>query len=117
VHKEFVHPGQTVNQQFCLKVLKRLRDIVQKKRPEMWSIIDWFLHHDNAPAHTTLCVQQFLAKNNMTVIPYPPYSPDLMPCDFFLFPSMKNQMKRKHFVDVSEVSTYVTMCTYNFKKR
>jgi hypothetical protein len=26
-------------------------------------------------------------------------------------------MKRKHFVDVSEVSTYVTMCTYNFKKR
>jgi len=56
VHKEFVPPGQTVNQQFYLKVLKRLRDIVRKKRPEIWSTSDWFLHHDNAPAHTALCV-------------------------------------------------------------
>jgi len=31
VHKEFVPPGQTVNQQFYLEVLKRLRDSVQKK--------------------------------------------------------------------------------------
>jgi len=50
-----------------------------KKRPEMRSSGDWFLHHDNAPAHTTLRVQQFLAKNNITVIPDPPYSPDLAP--------------------------------------
>ena len=34
VHKEFVPPGQTVNQQFYLEVLKRLRDSVQKKQPE-----------------------------------------------------------------------------------
>ena len=61
MHKEFVPPGQTVNQQFYLK---RLHDIdsVRKKRPEMWSSGDWFLHHDNAPAHTALSVQQFLAK-------------------------------------------------------
>jgi len=31
VHKEFVLPGQTVNQQFCLKVLERLHDSVRKK--------------------------------------------------------------------------------------
>jgi hypothetical protein len=35
---------------------------MEKKRPEMWSSGDWFLHHDNAPAHTALSVQQFLAK-------------------------------------------------------
>jgi len=39
----------------------------------------------------------------MTVIPHPPYSPDLAPCDFFLFPRMKCQMKGKCFADVSEV--------------
>jgi len=103
VHKEFVPPGQTVNQQFYLKVLKRLCDSVRKKRPEMWSSGDLFLHHDNAPAHTALSVQQFLAINNMTVIPHTPYSPDLAPCDFFLFPRMKGQMKGKCFADVSEV--------------
>ena len=68
----------------------------------MWSSGDWFLHHDNAPAHMALSVQQFLAKN-MTVIPHPPYSPDLAPCDFFLFACVKCQMKGKHFADVSKV--------------
>ena len=92
-----------MNQEFYLKVLKRLRNNVWKKRPEMWSIGDWFLHHDNAPAHTALSVQQFLAKINMTVIPHPPHSPDLVPCNFFLFPRMKGQMKGKHFADVSKV--------------
>ena len=62
MHKEFVPPGQTVNEQFYLEVLTRLPNIVRKKQPEMWSSDDWFLHHDNAPAHTALSVQQFLAK-------------------------------------------------------
>ena len=39
----------------------------------------------------------------MTVIPHPPYSPYLAPCDFFPFPRMKCQMKGKRFADVSEV--------------
>jgi hypothetical protein len=35
VHKEFVPPGQTVNQYFYLDILKRLRDSVRRKRPEL----------------------------------------------------------------------------------
>jgi len=77
MHVEFVPPGQTMNQQFYLKVLRRLRDSVWKKRPGMWSSGDWCLHHDNAPAHTALSVQQFLAKNNITIIPHPPFHPTL----------------------------------------
>ena len=69
----------------------------------MWSSGEWFLHHDNAPAHTALSVQQFLVKNNMTVIPHPSFSPDLAPGNFSLFPHMKVQMKGKHFAEVSEV--------------
>jgi len=34
---------------------------------------------------------KFLAKNNMTAIPHSPHSPDLAPCDFFLFPKLKGQ--------------------------
>ena len=54
------------------------------------------------PAHTALSVQQFLAKNIM-VIPHPPHSPDLAPCDFLLLPRMKGHMKGKCFADVTEV--------------
>jgi hypothetical protein len=32
----------------------------------------WILHHDNAPAHSTLSVQEFWATNSMTVVTHPP---------------------------------------------
>ena len=35
--------------------------------------------------------------------PHPPYSPDLAPCDFSLFPRMKGQKKGKRFADFREV--------------
>jgi hypothetical protein len=51
----------------------------------MWKKNNWFLHHDNVPAHTSL-VWQFLTSKNIRVIPHPPYVPDLAPCNFSLFP-------------------------------
>ena len=33
----------------------------------------------------------------------PPYSPDLTPCEFFLFPRMKRDLKGKRFQNVEEV--------------
>lgn len=108
VHSEFVPPGQTVNQMFYLEVLRRLRNSLRRKRPELWQTGDWFFHHDNAPAHTSLLVRQFLAKNRMTTLPHPPYSPDLAPSDFFLFPRMKRGMKGLRFHDVAEVKEKTT---------
>jgi len=108
VHKEFVPPGQTVNQTFYLAVLKRLRDAVRLKCPDLWQSGEWWFHHDNAPAHTALSVRQFLTKNGMTPLTHPPYSPDLAPCDFFLFPRMKKVLKGKRFADVEEVKKKTT---------
>ena len=59
-------------------VLKRLRDAVRRKRPRFWSSGDWLLHHDNAPAHSSNLLQQFLAKHNIVQLRYPPYSPDIV---------------------------------------
>jgi len=56
VHWEFVPPGQTVSQEFYLEVLRRLRENVRRKRPELWRSGDWFLHHDNVPSsHSFVC--------------------------------------------------------------
>ena len=69
-------------------VLKKLKKYYQKRRPATG-----FKHvrllHDNAPAHTSAIVAVFLKKEKVTVLPHPPYSPDLAPCDFFLFPKVK----------------------------
>jgi hypothetical protein len=52
VHKDFFPRGQTVNGKFCCEVLKQLREGIQQKHPDKWKNNNWFLHHDNAPAHT-----------------------------------------------------------------
>jgi histone-lysine N-methyltransferase SETMAR len=51
------------------------------------------LHHDNAPAHASLLMRDFLTNMNTSVLPLPPYSPDLAPADFFLFPKLKSNLK------------------------
>ncbi|VEN45832.1 unnamed protein product [Callosobruchus maculatus] len=56
--------------------------------------------HDNAPAHTSLLVREYLAKNNTVMVPQPPYSPDLAPCDFFLFPKLKRPMKGRRYATI-----------------
>jgi len=103
VHKEFVPPGQTVNGNFYCEVLRRLRENVRRKWPEMWKNGEWLLHHDNAPANTSLLVREFLTKNNMTTVPHPAYSPDLAPCIFYMFPKMKLQLKGRRLVSIEEI--------------
>ena len=79
VHKEFVPPGQKVNDALYGEVLKRLREIVRGKAPDQWRNNTWLLHHENAAAHAALLTRRFLTDNNMTVVPHPPYAPDLAP--------------------------------------
>jgi len=99
VHYEFIGQGQTVNEQCYLEVLTRLRESVRRKRAGLWPD-KWILHHDNAPAHDALRVREFLAKNSITKMDGPPYSPDLAPCDFWLFPKLKNALKGQTFADL-----------------
>jgi histone-lysine N-methyltransferase SETMAR len=103
--REFISPGQTVNKEFYRDVLRHLREVMSRKRPEKWCPSDWVLHHDNARPHTAYNVQEILAKNKMAVVPHPPYSPDLAPCDFFLFPKMKIKLKGRRFDTAEEIQT------------
>ena len=75
---------------------------VQKKRPELWEN-GFILHHDNVPSHTALSVKQFLARKGIPTLEHPPYSPDLAPCDFFLFPKVKSVLKGTHFESMKAV--------------
>ena len=103
VHHEFVPCGETVNKEFYFKVMKRLGEAVRRKRPEAWTNKTWMLHHDNAPAHASLLIREFLAKQETIVVPQPPYSPDLAPADFFLFPKLKSTLKGRRFQKIEEI--------------
>ena len=49
----------------------------------------WHFHQDNAPVHHTILVTDYLTKTGIKTVPQPPYSPDLAPCDFWLFPKLR----------------------------
>ena len=72
VHREFVPPGMTVNADFYCEVLRRLCENVRHKTPQKWQNQNLIIYHDNAPVHKSFKLSQFLAKNNMTVIPHRP---------------------------------------------
>ena len=48
-------------------------------------------------------VQHFFGKHNISQLQHPPYSPDMAPCDFFLFPKIKNQSKGRTFQGIEEI--------------
>jgi transposase len=62
------------------------------------------LHHDNVPSHSSFLVRDILAKH-ATVLPQPPYFPDLAPADFFLFPKLKSMLKGRHFESIEAIKT------------
>ena len=73
VHYWYLPKSSTVNQAYFIEVLKRLRNAIRRKRPELWRSGDWFFHHDNSPAHSALRNREFLAKHSITVLAHPPF--------------------------------------------
>ena len=54
-------------------------------------------HHDNAPTHISAVTTVKLVELGYELLPHPPYSPDLAPCDFFLFPNLKKPLAGRKF--------------------
>jgi len=102
IHHDFVPSGQMVNKELYQEVLAPLRDAMRRNRPELWENQTWMLHHDNAPAHESLLIRSYLAKHHTSVVPHPPYSPDLAPADFFLFPKLTTTLKGRRFQTIDE---------------
>ena len=64
--------------------LPKVFEVWCQRRPKT-GLRGLFLHHDNASAHTAATTVAFLNESDVLLLPHPLYSPDLSPCDFFLF--------------------------------
>jgi histone-lysine N-methyltransferase SETMAR len=91
IYTNYIPKGETVNTKYIKKALARFLKVFKAKRTIM-SYQDWFLHWENAPVHTAATVQEYLAAKGIKTLRHPPYSPDLAPADFFLFPRVKSEL-------------------------
>jgi histone-lysine N-methyltransferase SETMAR len=96
--------GQTINKEVYCQQLERLHEEIREKRPEKDKII---LLHDNATPHTALITKEKIAQFGWTVMPHPPYSPDLAPTDYKAFQSLQNWLNGKNFETDEEVKASI----------
>ena len=100
---DFLEGKKTVTGAYYVEVLKKLRAKLPQKRPGKLHRGILF-HHDNAPAHSSRIVRDVLREFRWELLPHLPYSPDLAPSDFFLFPKLEKHLKAVYFNDSSEAN-------------
>ena len=77
---------------------------VQKKIPsEVPSTLQ--IHQDNAPVHYSILVTDYFTKMGIKTVRHSPYSSDLAPCDFWLFPKLRGC--RYETIEMKETVTKV----------
>ena len=72
-----------------VEVLREFRKRFRRKRPTHFKSGQCHFHLDNAPVHNSILVTDYLTKMGIKTVPHSPYSPDLAPCDFWLFPKLR----------------------------
>ena len=55
----------------------------------MFNSSQWHFHHGNTQVHNSILVTDYLTKIWIKTDPHRPYSPDLAPSDFWLFPKLR----------------------------
>ena len=89
---------------FCIKLEhSSMENFWMIKGCRYGQLVIWQLRHYNMPAHASCLVQSFLVKNQFSQVTQTPYSPDLAPCDFWLFPKLKSPLKGKRFQTTCEI--------------
>ena len=89
IYMHWVPTGETVNKEYYVKVLGEFRKRFRRKRPALFKSGQWHFHQDNAPVHNSILVTDYLTKMGIRTVPQRPFSPDLAPCDFWLFPKLR----------------------------
>ena len=96
-------PGKKFNSQFMQDiVIPELCSNMKKFRVKNGAK-GTFLHMDNATCHKSKSTQNKIALSGIKTIPHPPYSPDLSPCDFWLFGRLKEFLKGNRFQTEKEL--------------
>jgi len=114
---DYLEKGQTINGRYYADLLRQLRVAIKAKRRGMLTKGVLF-HQDNAPVHKSVVAMSAIHDCGFELIDHPPYSPDLAPSDFHLFPKMKKELAGRHFPSnddvISAVNDFLRVAEENF---
>ena len=87
IHQSWLAKG--LGLELLCRGLREFSKRFRRKRPALVKSGQWHFHQDNALVHNSILVTDYLTKMGIKTIPHPPYSPDIAPCDFWLFPKLR----------------------------
>jgi len=93
---DYLPKGQTINAEYYSSLLVQLKDIFKEKRRGKFTKGVFFMH-DNAPSHRALATQKKLAYLGFQCLDHLPYSSNLAPSDYHLFPGLKKTIESSPF--------------------
>ena len=96
-------------------LINKLHPKIKKRRRGLIST-DVILHHDNASAHTSYSVLSAMHNLRYELLHHPPYSPDLTPSDYYLFPFSKKYLKARCYEDRSALASSIHQCLNGLSK-
>ena len=108
IYMHWVPTGQTVNKEYYVEVLREFGKRFRRKKPALFKSGQWLFHQDNAAVHNSILVRDYLTKMGIKTVPHPPYSPDLAPCDFWLFPKLKEKLRGCRYETIEEIKEAAT---------
>ena len=100
--------GQTVHKEYYVEILREFRKTFRQKKPALVKSGRWHFHQGNAPVHNSILVTDYLTKIGIKTVPQPRYGPDLAPCDFWLFPKLKENLRGCRYETIEEMKEAVT---------
>ena len=108
IYCEFLEKNATIDSDCYIQTLCRLKEQIRRKRPFLWQKDpegnrSFLLHQDNVPVHTSVLTLAKFGEWGINLLAHPPYSLDLAPCDFHLFPKLKEQLRGRRFRNVEAV--------------
>ena len=104
IYVNWVPIRQTANKEYYFEVLRDFRQRLRLKRPTLFKSCTWHIHEDNTPLHNSIIVTDYLTKMGIKTAHHPPYSPDISPCDLWLFPKLKEKLRgcRNETIEMKE---------------
>ena len=107
IYIHWVPARHTVHKEYYVQFLREFRRRFRRKRPALFKSSQCHFHQDNAPVHNSILVTKYLTKMGIKTVPYPPYSPDLAPCDFWIFLQLKEKLRDCRFETIEEMKEAV----------
>lgn len=103
---DYLPKGSKFTSEYYCSLLDKLEVELRSNR-RSYSRVGYWLLQDNAKVHTAKLSMEKIKEIGLKPMPHPPYSPDISPCDYYLFRNMKSELRLRTYKDKGQIEAAI----------